>query len=113
MRSKRQKCDIIGGGGKKMKLETLGLWRDLAVILLLLQVLVMLAIPGVALFFAQKYLRIGRKALRLPLLRVQVFCLRVEQVTQRSAAAVVGVPIGAHALSARVRATARTLLRSK
>ncbi len=90
-----------------MNPQTLAPWRDLAVILLCIEAIILVAIPGVILFFAQKYLRIFRHWLKLPLLRVQVYTLRVQEVTQRAANRIADVPIALQMLNVRVRATAR------
>ncbi len=92
--------------------QTLAPWRDLAIMLLCLEAMVFVAVPGVILFFAQKYLRRFRHWLRLPLLHVQVWALRVEHMTLRASNNIAGVPITTQMLGARLRATARRLFRS-
>jgi hypothetical protein len=90
-----------------MNPESLAPWRDLALILLCIEAAVLIAVPGIALFFAQKYLRVFRHWLRLPLLRVLVYALRVQNVTLRASTGIIGVPIAMQMLGVRVRATAR------
>ena len=93
-----------------MNPETLAPWRDLALILLCLEAAVLIAVPGVILFFAQKYLRKFRHWLRLPLLRVLVYTLRVQNLTLRASNEIAGVPIAMQMLAVRLRATARRLV---
>ena len=90
-----------------MNPQALAPWRDLAIILLCIEAAVLVAIPGVIIFFAQKYLRIFRHWLKLPLLRVQVYTLQVQDGTQRAANWIAGIPISLQMLNLRVRATAR------
>ncbi len=93
-----------------MNPETLQPWRDLAVILLCLEAAVLFAIPGVALFFAQKYLRRFRHWLKTPLLRAQVYTLKAQELTQRASNSVAGVPVSMQMLGVRARETARRML---
>jgi hypothetical protein len=93
-----------------MNPETLAPWRDIALILLCIEAAVFVAVPGVILFFAQKYLRILRHWLRLPLLRVLVYTLRVQNLTLRASTGIIGVPVAMQMLGVRVRATARRLV---
>ena len=93
-----------------MNPSSLAPWRDLALILLCLEAFILMLIPGAIFFFAQKYLRQFRKWLRLPLLRVYVYTLRVQNVTLRASNAIVGIPIGVQSLGARMRTTARRLV---
>ncbi len=93
-----------------MNREVLGILRDIAALLLCLECAIFLAVPGVALFFAQIYLRKGRRALRVPLLRVLVLTLRVQHATTRLSNAIVNVPIRIQMLGARVRGMRQTLL---
>jgi hypothetical protein len=85
-------------------------WRDLALILLCIEVFILLLIPGVILFFAQKYLRQFRHWLKMPLLRVQVYALRAQHVTLRASTWIAGVPISLQMLNVRLRATARRFM---
>ncbi len=94
-----------------MTAQTLATLRDLSVILLVLEAMVFLAVPGVLLFFAQKYLRRFRHWLRLPLLRVQVYALRIENTTLRASNGIAGVPIAVQTLGTRVRTTFRRAVR--
>jgi hypothetical protein len=93
-----------------MNPETLALWRNVALVLLCIEAAVFVAVPGVILFFAQKYLRKFRHWLRLPLLRVLVYALRLQNLTLRASTGVIGVPVAMQMLGVRVRATARRLV---
>jgi hypothetical protein len=93
-----------------MNPELLAPWRDLALLLLCIEAAVLIAVPGIALFFAQKYLRIVRHWLRLPLLRILVYALRVQNLTLRASNGIVGVPIAMQMLGVRMRATARRIV---
>jgi hypothetical protein len=90
--------------------QTLALLRDLSLMLLCLEAAVFVAVPGVILFFAQRYLRRFRHWLRLPLLRVQVYALRIQQLTLQVSERVITVPITLQMLNARLRTTARRVL---
>ncbi len=93
-----------------MNPNTLAPWRDLALVLLCLEAFILMLIPGALFFFAQKYLRRFRKWLRMPLLRVYVYTLRVQNMTLRASNAVAAVPIRAQVIGTRVRTTARRLV---
>ena len=93
-----------------MSRELLGILRDIAALLLCLECAVMIAVPGVILFFAQKYLKKGRRALRVPLLRLVVLTLRVQHLTQRATSAIIDADIKLEMLATRVFTTARALL---
>jgi hypothetical protein len=89
--------------------ENLPLWRDAALILLIIEAFILALIPGIILFFAQKYLRVFRRWLKLPLLQTQLWALRIQQSVQRGTEAIAAVPIEIYAFSARVKTTARAL----
>ena len=93
-----------------MSNPTIAFLRDIAAILICLECAVLVAVPGVILFFAQKYLRKGRRALHVPFLRVQVLALRVQNVTMNVSDAIAKVPIKIQMVGTRVRATAQNLL---
>ena len=93
-----------------MNPNTLTPWRDAALILLCLEAFVLMLIPGAIFFFAQKYLRRFRHWLRLPILRVYVYTLRVQNITLRVSNGIVGMPITMQMLSVRMRTTARRLV---
>jgi hypothetical protein len=82
-------------------------WRDLSIVWLALVTMLLLAVPGIALYFAQLYLRRFSRWLRLPLLYAQVWALRIEQGAARSADRMAGMPIALYGASARLRVTTR------
>jgi hypothetical protein len=93
-----------------MSRELLGILRDIAAILLCLECAILIAVPGVILFFATKYLRKGRRALRVPLLRLVVLTLRVQHATQRATSAIIDAEIKVEMLATGVLTTARALV---
>ncbi len=95
-----------------MDQQTLAFWRDLSIVLLCLEAFILMLIPGAILFFAQKYLRQFRHWLRLPLLRVQVYTLRVQQLTMRATDGIARVPIAMHMLGTQARVTVKHLARN-
>ena len=82
-------------------------WRDLSIVWLVFWTVILLALPGIALFFAQLYLRRFNRWLRLPLLTAQVWALRIEQGAARTSERIANVPIGLHSASAQFRVTTR------
>ena len=90
-------------------MEAIELARDISVVFLSLICFAFLLVPGVILFFAQKYLRLGRKKLRVPLLQAQVWAIRVENQSLKTAERIVGVPIAVQERWARLQGTARAL----
>ncbi len=85
-------------------------WRDVALMLLCLEAFIFMLVPAAIFFFAQKYLRRFRRWLRMPLLRVYVYTLRVQNLTLNASNSIIRVPIGVRAFSARMRATAARLV---
>ncbi len=69
-------------------------------------------VPLVIIFFAQKYLRLFRHWLRLPLLRVQVYMLRIQHTTMRATDGVARLPIAMNMLATQVRVTIQHLARN-
>jgi hypothetical protein len=93
-----------------MDSQTIAVLRDISVMILCVEIAILVAIPGVMLFFAQKYLRQGRKWLHVPFLRVQVAMLRAQELTLRASYSIIEVPIRVQMLRSRVVATARALV---
>lgn len=96
-----------------MDANTLSFWTNVAAIFLMVEALILTAVFGVALWFARVYLRKGRLALAMPFLKVQVYTLRIQQITMKTTDAVAGVPIGIHSALARVGTTAQILVRGR
>ncbi len=72
--------------------------------------MIFVAVPGIAFYFAQLYLRRFNRWLRLPLLTAQVWALRIEQGTARASERIAGAPIALHSASARFRVTTRGVI---
>jgi hypothetical protein len=81
-------------------------WRDLSIVWLVFWTAILLAVPGIALFFAQLYLRRFNRWLRLPLLTAQMWALRIEQSTARASEHIANVPIELHSAGTQFRVTA-------
>ena len=82
-------------------------WRDLSIVWLVFWTVILLAVPFIALFFAQLYLRRFNRWLRLPLLTAQVWALRIEQSAGRASERIANVPIGLHRAGTQFRVTTR------
>lgn len=82
-------------------------WRDLALILLVLEAFVIVAVPGVVFFFALKGVRALKRVIRKPLKQGQMWALRIQQGTTRATDAIAAVPIGISSNATRARVTAR------
>jgi hypothetical protein len=82
-------------------------WRDLSIIWLILPAMLLLLVPGAAFFFALRGVRYVNRWLRVPLLRAQLWALRIQTGTQRASNAICEVPIKLHSTSAQVRVTVR------
>ena len=82
-------------------------WRDLALILLIIYAVILVAVPGVAFYFALKGLRALKRWIRNPLLQAQVWALRIQQGTIKSTDAIAAVPIRMHVAGTRASVTAR------
>ncbi len=85
-------------------------WRDLSIVWFVLWTMIFVAIPGVILFFALKYLRIFNRWLKLPLLNAQVWALRIQQGTTRASDNIAGIPITLHGKAAQARITTRGII---
>jgi hypothetical protein len=96
-----------------MNAETLGMWRDIALIFLIVQSFIVTLATGAVFGVAWWYLRKGRKALVMPLLYGQVYALRAQHITLKATDKVAAVPIGANALAARIGTTVRTLVKGR
>ena len=85
-------------------------WRDLSVIWLVLLTMLILAAPGVALFFALRGVRYVNRWLRLPLMNAQLWALRIQAGTQRASNAICEVPIRLSSTGAQARVTVRGVI---
>ncbi len=87
-------------------------WRDLAVVLLVIEMFIMALIPGAALYLAVRGVRALKRWIRMPLLQAQVWGARIQLGTARTARTVASVPINLHAAGTQASVTARTVVRS-
>lgn len=92
-----------------MNPETVSLWADIATIFVLINVFILMLIPGAAFGFGWWYLRKGRKKLVVPLLMGQVYALRVQHITMKVTDAIANVPIQISNTAAQITTTLRAL----
>ncbi len=85
-------------------------WRDLAIILLAIYAAIIVAVPGVALFFMVRGVRAAKRWIRMPLLNAHVWALRIQNTTLRTSRAIVELPIALQGAETRIGATARGLI---
>ncbi|MCL4396313.1 MAG: hypothetical protein M1482_16185 [Chloroflexi bacterium] len=90
-----------------MEPSILVILRDLAVILLVLEVGAMLVGPLVALFFVVQGLRWVKRKIRSPLLQAQLWAMRIDRGATRVSGAVVEVPISIQTAAVRASITTR------
>lgn len=88
-----------------MQDSVLGPWRDVAIVLLVIEMAVMVAIPGVVFYFAIRGVRAVKRRIYTPLLIARLWALRVQSGTMRVSQAVIALPIAMESAQARVRAT--------
>ena len=92
-----------------MEDSILGSWRDVAIVILVVEMAVMVLVPGVIFYFAIRGMRWVNRNIRAPLLTARVWALRVQLGADRASRATVALPIATEALDMRVRATVRGL----
>ena len=85
-------------------------WRDIAIVLLVIEAAIIVAVPGVIFFFIVKGLRALKRWLRMPLLQAQVWALRIQHGTVHATDAIASVPISVNSAGTQVSATARNLV---
>ena len=85
-------------------------WRDLALILLAIYAAIIVAVPGVVLFFVVRGVRALKHWIRMPLLNAHVWALRIQNTTLRTSRAIVQVPITLQSAEMRISATARGII---
>ncbi len=85
-------------------------WRDLSIIWLALLAMIIIAVPGVALFFAVRGMRALNRWLRLPLLYAQLWALRIDQSAQRASNVIAEIPIRVHSRGVQARITLRGVI---
>ncbi len=82
-------------------------WRDLAIILLVIYMVVIVAVPGVGFYFALKGIRALKRFLRTPFLQARLWSTRIQDGTTKAMDRVAAVPIGMHSTATRVSVTTR------
>ncbi len=82
-------------------------WRDLALILLIIEAAVIVAVPGIVFFFVLKGMRALKRIIRKPLSQGRMWAKRIQMGTVRTTNAIAGVPIGISSNVVRARVTAR------
>ncbi len=90
--------------------NTLAFARDLSLVLLALEAAILVAIPGVILWFTLRGVRAFKRWIKLPLLNAQMWALRIQHSTLRASSAAIALPIALESANARARATARGLV---
>jgi hypothetical protein len=94
-----------------MEPSTLTPWRDLALMLLIIEAFLIVLVPAAAFFFAVKGVRAVKRRIRLPLLQTQVWALRIQHTVIRGTNAVASVPINIRSTATGASVTTRSLLR--
>ena len=92
-----------------MQDSILGPWRDVAILILVVEMAVMVLVPGVIFYFAIRGMRWVNRNVRTVLLTARIWVLRIQQGTDRASRAAATLPIAAEAINARVHATAHNL----
>lgn len=82
-------------------------WRDAAIILLVIEMFVIVLIPGAVVYFALKVMRALRRWIRQPLSNAQVWAMRIQRGTTRTMDGVARVPIGISARATYITTTTR------
>ncbi|MBI3914764.1 MAG: hypothetical protein HY327_11355 [Chloroflexi bacterium] len=84
-------------------------WRDLAIVILAIQAIVLVAVPGIAFYYALRGVRWLRARMIMPLKRAQLGALRVQRGALRWSEIALALPLAVESANARVRTTARGL----
>ncbi len=92
-----------------MQDSVLGPWRDVAIIVLVIEMAVMVVVPGVVFYFAIRGVRAVKRRIYAPLLTARLWALRVQNGVLRASHAAIALPIAVEAAEARVRTTARAV----
>ena len=92
-----------------MQDSILGPWRDVSIVILIIPMIVMVLIPGVLFYYAIRGVRWVKHFIRVPLLTVRLWAMRLERGTERASRATVTLPIAVEALKTRAWRTASGL----
>ncbi len=84
-------------------------WRDIAIVILVLEAALLVAVPGIVFVYALRGVRALKARLRLPLLNAQLFAVRVQHSTLRASEAAIALPLALASAQARARVTMRGL----
>jgi hypothetical protein len=76
-----------------MDYTVLAPWRDAAIVLLALEAMVIMVVPGFVVYFALKGVRALKRGIRQPLVNAQLWALRIQRGTTRTMDTVASVPI--------------------
>ncbi len=90
-----------------MDQTTLAAWRDASLILLAIEAIVIMLIPGALFFFAVRGMHALRRGIRPPLKNAQVWALRIQRGTTRAMDGIAGAQIGIASRATLVSATTR------
>lgn len=82
-------------------------WRDAAIILLAIEMLVIMLVPGFLFFFALRAVRAVKRWVRPLLVNAQLWALRIQRGTTRTMDAAASVPITIGSRATLVSATTR------
>ncbi len=93
-----------------MNTSILAPWRDVAIVLLVIEAFVIALAPGIVFFFILKGVRAVKRWLRLPLLNAQMWAQRIQHGTTRAANAVANVPISIASDATRASVTTRGII---
>lgn len=90
-----------------MDYNVLAPWRDLTLIGFVLLTMVVVAVPGVGIFYALKGVRWVKRKIRNPMLQGQMWAARIQRGTTTATDKVAAVPIGIASSRVRLTTTAR------
>ncbi len=90
-----------------MEPYTLVALRNLSLIWFTLLMIIVMVVPGAAVFFALKGVRWVKKKIRNPLLQGQMWAARIQHGTSKATDRVAAVPIGIASTGVRATTTAR------
>lgn len=90
-----------------MDLTTLAAWRDAALILLAIEAIVIMLIPGVLFFFSVRAMIALRRVIRQPLKNAQVWAMRMQRGTTRTMDSIAAVPIAIYSRATLISTTTR------
>ncbi len=90
-----------------MDQTTLAAWRDAALILLAIEAIIIMIIPGALFFIAVRAMFALLRGIRQPLKNAQVWAMRMQRGTTRAMDGVAAVPIAIYSRATLVSTTTR------